>query len=111
MPDRMYSKHDTRNNAVFSEFLMLDLSGSIMGGINLLSINSLVKWALEKSIYNCIDLPWFLPDNQESDSLDGNADCHLAKQRRQHLAGDKVGHRPLLSKLREGTGPAHYHIC
>ena len=34
-PERMYSKHDVRKSAVFSEFLILDLSGLMTGGINL----------------------------------------------------------------------------
>jgi hypothetical protein len=34
-PENMYSKHDVRKRAVFSEFLMLDLSCFSFGGINL----------------------------------------------------------------------------
>lgn len=34
-PMKIYSKHDTRNSAVFSEFLGLDLSGFKCGGIYL----------------------------------------------------------------------------
>lgn len=32
-PARMYSKHDVRNSAVFSEFSMLDFSGLTTGGM------------------------------------------------------------------------------
>ena len=35
IPMNIYSKQDVRNSAVFSEFLMLDLSGLMCGGIYL----------------------------------------------------------------------------
>lgn len=34
-PARIYSKHDVKNSAVFSEFLMLDFPAWTLGGMNL----------------------------------------------------------------------------
>lgn len=38
-PERIYSKHDVKNRAVFSEFLTFDLSGLTLGGMYLLVVS------------------------------------------------------------------------
>lgn len=65
IPDRMYSKQETRNNVVFSEFCTLDFSLSRCGGINLYIIRSRSAIALRWHF-----LPTLSSYNNESHSLD-----------------------------------------
>ncbi len=56
MPINIYSKHDTRNKAVFSEFLILDLSGFTCGGIYLMKsalVDRIAKVRILRTYQSC----------------------------------------------------------
>lgn len=102
-PIKMYSKQDTRNKAVFSEFLMFDLSGLTCGGMNL-------WWPVStRSRRNGrFHLPWLLPHKQKAGCLNENAEDNVPQQRDQNLTGHKIRCRPLAAQYRSRTRPAHW---
>lgn len=102
-PIKMYSKQETRNKAVFSEFLMFDLSGLTRGGMNLLRPVS-----TRSSRNSQIHLPWLLPHKKKGGCLNENAEDNMPQQRYQNLTGHKIRCRPLAAQYRSRTRPAHW---
>lgn len=75
----VYSKQDTKNKAVFSEFLILDLSGLTWGGIYL-GVSALVPRQFCKSLeLNGYTIPFLFPDDQPCSSLNKDANGNLAE--------------------------------
>jgi hypothetical protein len=57
MPDKMYSKHDTKKSVVFSEFSIFDFSLSRWGGMNLCG-SALYDWYLVVTYHGCLLTAW-----------------------------------------------------
>ena len=59
IPDRMYSKQETKNNVVFSEFSIFDLSLSKWGGMNL-CFKLAMKWwlSVQNTHQGCLRTAW-----------------------------------------------------
>ena len=104
MPAKMYSKHDTKNRVVFSEFLILDFSCFTMGGMNLHSASvHAAGWKETERL----DIPRLFPNLDEGNCLYEYTQAHLAKKWCQNFSRNQVRSWPFPTELRKRARPAH----